>query len=39
MDVSVYLDDPAALRRTRQIVLSGTLENGAAKVKWAFKRG
>ncbi|MBS28062.1 MAG: hypothetical protein CL566_03940 [Alphaproteobacteria bacterium] len=37
---SVYLGEPADVRRSEQIVVSGALESGssAARVKWALKR-
>lgn len=38
LEESVYLADSAGVRRTNQIVIAGEAENGAARLKWAFKR-
>ena len=36
LEESVYLGRPEAIRRSRQIVVSGTLDGAVAGVKWAF---
>lgn len=38
LEESVYHGDAAAVRRSRQIVVSGTLEGRGAAVKWALRR-
>ncbi len=39
LEESVYLADSTAPRRTMQIILTGQVEKGQARIKWAFKRG
>jgi uncharacterized heparinase superfamily protein len=38
LEDSVYLGDPDTVRRSTQIVLAGTTQDGRTTVKWALKR-
>ncbi len=38
LEPSVYLGQPGQIRRSQQIVLSGSLSGAEAKVKWALQR-
>jgi uncharacterized heparinase superfamily protein len=38
LEPSVYLGQPGKVRRSQQIVLSGSLSDGEATVKWALQR-
>jgi len=38
LEPSIYLGQPGQVRRSQQIVLSGTLEGAETKIKWALQR-